>query len=227
MGAGQAYASQAVSNTFVRYCQANLAPATINVTYQHKPSRIEHSFSLNSLRSLALGGGALAANHSHQDYFVLGLTDAQFKVQMSFSTQQLYDRNTTTSCLRPNINATISVGPQTLYVAKEIPRNSCSWGYVLRHEQRHEQANERYAQQVARQLQSQLQRTYQHAILYGDALALEQRLNNELQNYWANYAIEQFYGVNQAHAQIDSPQEREHTRYACQGKLQQLIKKHL
>lgn len=199
-----------VSKRFVADCERQLPATTINVVAS--PSEVKYDFSkgvaeLTSRPTMFREGGA----------HTLGLTEATFRLDVSWKGDILMDSLSRMGCTRPRVTVHLKVGPQQVFVAKEFPQNSCAFWEIAKHELRHVNANQAQAEKVAAALQGALRTAFGNRVFYGNPDELKAAFTNTLENDWMPWAKDQFAQVEKEHAAIDTPEEYARNNTMCNG----------
>lgn len=201
-----------VSKRFVADCERQLPATAINVVAS--PSEVKYDFSkgvaeLTTRPTMFREGGA----------HTLGLTEATFRLDVSWKGDILMDSLSRIGCTRPRVTVELKVGPQQVFVAREFPQNSCAFWEIAKHELRHVNANQAQAEKVATVLQDALRTAFGNRVFYGNPDELKAAFTNTLENDWMPWTKDQFSQVEKAHAAIDTPDEYARNNTMCNGEV--------
>ena len=107
--------------------------------------------------------------------------------------------------------------PLTVYVAREYSGDPCRARVIREHEERHVAVYAQFAQEAARQLSFDLRRTIGAEPLYASDVGEAQRLlDRKLAHTLDGFMREAQRTLSERQARIDTPEEYERVRTACQ-----------
>jgi hypothetical protein len=201
------------SDAFRSTCERELAPTQVAVS--STPGKVvkELTKSIAELTAMQREHGPASPRRA------IGLTRAEYRFNSSVRVNVLTDPETGLSCGRPRIEVTLSVAPQTVYVAREFPAGTCAYQKILEHEQRHVEVNQEHVDAAAEMLQAKMASFYGDRIMYGDAQELIDKVFGEVENRWTKVARRRFDESNVEHRAIDSPESYRRYRSMCGGEL--------
>lgn len=175
-------------------------------------------YSVKSLNNLS---AALAPASNH----VLGLTRGNASVEFKTNTPSLIDRAGRWECTSPQITLIYGFSPVTIYVAKEFPEGSCAYKEIYEHEMRHLKAYQAHIVGIEKELQEVLTSRFQTGAPWrapvGQTAA---KLQQEFNERWVPYVQSVIKRVDEAQAQIDTPEEYERVASACDGEIRKRLR---
>ena len=181
-----------------------------HVTLAHGKLVIDHSKSVQEITQAQAQGGFKAD-------LGVGLFQSRIKVELVLGELVMAGK-------RLSMSTHISTQP-IIYIAREIPPNSCAYQMVLSHELMHQE----YDLQVLRLLPDEI-RQMTREVFSGDALewSSAQSIENTLNRARARF-FQQFNYLYQAlgemrHPIIDSPESYKNLSTLCHGELGQLLR---
>lgn len=201
------------SEAFRNTCERRLAPT--QVTVEAVPGEVIKNFTRSIAQLTRMQGDDSPASQAR----ALGLTRASYRFDSSVRINTLTDPETGVSCVRPRIQVTLSVAPQTVYVAREFPAGTCGHKQILEHEQRHVDVNQEHVEAAAKLLREEMSTFYGDRIMYGDAQALTKQVFDDVESRWTQVARRRFESGNDEHRAIDSPESDRYYRSLCGGEL--------
>ncbi len=155
-------------------------------------------------------GSALAT------YRANGLTAAAFGYSADIELNAVDDRRGSRTCGVPRLRVELSMQPVTVFVASELATGSCQHDVTLSHEMKHvevlRQTLERAARDLERDLPEAIGAELRHA---KNREELEQRLVVSVRDYLAQFLSERQRLLNEAQADVDSPEEYARVSNAC------------
>jgi hypothetical protein len=202
------------TDAFRSTCERRLTPT--QVTVESTPGKVVKDLtrSIAELTRMQQGSDGPAPPAR-----AIGLTRASYQFDSSVRVNTITDPETRLTCMRPRIDVTLSVAPQTVYVAREFPPGSCGHEQILEHEQRHVEVNQKHVEAAAELLQEEMTSFYGDRIMYGDAQTLTDQVFNDVENRWTQVARRRFEKGNDEHRAIDSPESDRRYRSLCDGEL--------
>lgn len=205
---GDALASFSPAGSFEARC-GELPPAAIDVDVL--PHRVieNRATPFDALTRLSEGPSP--------DHRTIGLTLANFGHRSTFEVKGLEDRRGARACVRPQITVQLYLKPLTVYVASEYSGDPCRARVIREHEERHVAVYAQFAQEAARQLSFDLKRTIGPEPLFAPDIAEAQRLvDRRLAQTLDGFMREAQRTLAERQARIDTPEEYERVRTACQ-----------
>jgi hypothetical protein len=209
-------AAHAQARSFHAECEARLAQTNVSV----------HPESAPYVTSAALSIAELTQKEPPRQprERTLGLTIAHYESTINFEQNGLRDSATGEYCMRPRFTVKLSYSPIEVYVGREIPRGSCAYAEVVRHEEKHVAAYVRQLRQAATAMEHAMRAYYGNVIFYGDADQLAAQLDYQVKQRWLPFAEEQLSAVDAVQQAIDSPEEYARNRAACNGEIARILR---
>lgn len=147
----------------------------------------------------------------------IGLTRANFGHRSTLEFKGLEDRHRGRACVRPRVSVELFVKPMTVYVAREYSSDPCRARVIRDHEQRHVDVYVAYASEAADRLEGELQAAIGAAPYFGDTIAEAQRgVDRRIAEALATFMRETERTLAARQATVDTPQEYERVRSACE-----------
>lgn len=113
-------------------------PATINIVTKNAPQKFDTSSGLQLLTKKMRPDGKMKANSIYN----MGVTRIEWATQATIELTGEPNADSSYCWSVAALNVTVTV-EMTVYIAKEIKRDSCTWREVLNHEQKHVTLNEK------------------------------------------------------------------------------------
>lgn len=153
-----------------------------------------------------------------REHRTIGLTVAHFGHRATTEMKGLADARLGRACVRPQVAVEFYVDPLTVYVAREYSGDPCRARVIRAHEQRHVDVYVAYAREAAAQLREDLVRVVGDAPHFAGTIgeaqaALDRRLGAALDGFMR----EAQRTLVERQAEVDSPEEYERVRTACQS----------
>lgn len=175
------------------------------VVVEHGTLLIDHTRNIKEISAAQARGGFKAD-------MGVGLFQSRIKAELTIGEVNAVMR-------RIMLTTKVSTAP-VIYIARELPKDSCAYALVLSHELKHQE----YDLEVLRLLPAEIRQFSQDAFA-GDTLAGEQtRWQNRLRSHF----FQQFNYVYKAlgemrHPAIDSPESYRQLSKQCNGELGHLL----
>jgi hypothetical protein len=164
-----------------------------------------------SIEALTAKRGSALATHRAN-----GLTAAAFGYSADIELNAVDDRRGSRTCGMPRLRVELSMQPVTVFVASELATGSCQHDVTLSHEMKHvevlRQTLDRAARDLERDLPEAIGAELRHA---KNPEELQQRLVVSVRDYLARFMGEQQRLLDQAQADVDSPEEYARVSNAC------------
>lgn len=164
-----------------------------------------------SIETLTAKRGSGLATHRAN-----GLTAAAFGYSADIELNAADDRRGSGTCGMPRLRVELSMQPVTVFVASELATGSCQHDVTLSHEMKHvevlRQTLDRAARDLERDLPEAIGAELRHA---KNREELEQRLVVSVRDYLAQFMGERQRLLNEAQADVDSPEEYARVSNAC------------
>jgi hypothetical protein len=151
------------------------------------------------------------------EHRTIGLTLANFGHRSTFEVKGLEDKRRARACVRPQVAVELYLRPLTVFVAQEYGGDPCRARVIRDHEERHVAVYAQFAQEAATQLKFDLKRTIGTDPLFASDVAEAQRLlDRRLAHALDGFMREAQRTLAERQARIDTPEEYERVRTACQ-----------
>jgi hypothetical protein len=173
-----------------------------------------------SFQSLTTMKGAARANS-----FVLGLTKTESRIAIGLDGAMVQDPSTGYECVAPQITVRLSYAPIVVYVGREFPPGSCGYDEILRHELRHVEAYMEHLPRVETLVRAALAQRFDGQPMYARSGSARAALKHEIDTGWLPYIKGEMGKVETQQAAIDTPAEYARLSRACNGEIQQQIKR--
>lgn len=186
-----------------------------------KAKRIEEAEKLNTTYSY---GSLTNIGHAivRPGNLVLGLTRGNAIVKFAISIPSYVDRNGQWECASPQITLTYGFSPMTVYVAREFPPGTCAYNEIYQHEQRHVKAYQTHLASLEKEVLDLLSKRFATSGPWrGPVGQTSSRVQQELDERWTPYITRAIERVNEAQAQIDTPEEYTRVAESCNGEIKQ------
>jgi hypothetical protein len=174
------------------------------------PFTFERDDSQNIAALTVKSGSALATHRT------LGLTTAVFGQSTDIQLNVVDDRRGSRACGTPSVRVELSMQPVTVFVASELPAQSCQHEVTLSHEMKHvevfREALDRAAQDLERDFPDAIGVELRRARNPGE---LQQRFIVSVRNYLADFMRDRQRRLDEAQAAVDSPEEYDRVSTAC------------
>ena len=208
-----ATAAQARTPFQVR-CEDTISKTVSVLSSQQNGYRIDTSRSWRTLSQMKAGGRGSA---------VLGLTRTESRVSIAVGGPMLVDPVSGYECVAPRIDVDVHYLPIIIYIANEIPPDSCTYREVLAHELRHLKAYQEHLPTVETKVRAALARRFGNAPLYAPGGQARRLLQREIDTQWMPYIKAEMAQVEVVQQRIDSPEEYARLGKVCRGEVQSLI----
>jgi hypothetical protein len=204
------------ARSFSSECEARLETGDIRV----RPEMTSYV----EISSLGIGELTTRKPPAERGERTLGLTIAHPTASIDFVQNGIHDPQSRDYCMRPRFTVRLSFSPVEVYVAREIPRGTCAYAEVVRHEEKHVLAYEQQLAKAAEFIANAMRAHYSDTIYYGDSAQLLAELKEAAQKRWLPLAEKQLEAVEAVQQTIDSPEEYARYRTACGGEINRILK---
>jgi hypothetical protein len=204
------------ARSFMRECEARLAPSRVSVIAVPVAPRIDTSRSYLELTSMVSKG---------EYTWVLGLTRPALRVETKWGFNGLEDGGGRRMCMRPTLDMRLHYDPVVVYIGREFASDECAYQFILAHETRHVAVHVRQLEKTVALMQAQLQQRMGRDVHYGVRGDLERRFRSEIENYWVPRAQRELANVRREQAAIDTPEEYARARTACEGRIARVLRR--
>jgi hypothetical protein len=151
------------------------------------------------------------------EHRTIGLTLANFGHRSTFEVKGLEDKRGARACVRPQVAVQLYLRPLTVFIAREYSGDPCRTRVIREHEERHVAVYTAFAHEAAQQLRLDLERAIGVAPLFATDIAEAQRLvDRKLGHTLDGFMREAQRTLAERQARIDTPEEYERVRTACQ-----------
>lgn len=215
--AGTSVTAGASASAFQTQCESTLQPGLVSVEIAPPSWVIRADASSKKLKEMS-------ENPNAAGVVILGLTTSKYQINIKWGDNWLINREANEACTRPRIQVSLTVSPQTLWVASEFAGDACVYKDILDHEMRHVNANQLQLEKVADVLERELSSFLGQTVFYGKHETLRKQLEEALRTQWMPMAESLFREVEGDHARIDSPSEYSRNNVICGGAVPRIIK---
>ncbi len=170
----------------------------------------------NTVSSKVLNNRAEQATISQR---ILGMTQFESRVEVSFDAPVLADAQGGRECVAPRIAVALHFMPMKVYVAREFPASSCSFRTVLAHEMRHVAIYHDQLPKIALTVRQALAAHYADAPLYADIGHGQALLENQIDTWLRPMIQAELTKLKLAQAAMDSDEETYLLSSACHGEV--------
>jgi len=157
--------------------------------------------------------------------FVAGLTKTESKVEVALSGPIVQDPASGYECIAPQIDVKLYYVPVVIYIARELPVDSCAYKEVLTHEMRHLKAYNDNLPKVEKSVREALIKRFADKPLYAPSGTAMSALSHEINSGWLPYIRGELSKVEIEQAAIDSPEEYARLAKTCGGEVANLLGK--
>ncbi|WP_317203818.1 hypothetical protein [Janthinobacterium sp.] len=183
----------------------------------------QNGFSIDthlSYRSLTVMKGAARANT-----FVLGLTKTESRVAIGLDGPMLLDPVSGYECVAPQITVKLYYAPIVIYIGREFESGSCAYKEIMAHELRHMNTYLEHLPKVETVVRAALARRFEAKPLYAPRGSARNALASEVNTGWLPYIKAEMARVEVLQAAIDSPAEYARLGKACNGEIQNILRR--
>lgn len=199
---------------FEHLCEQQLPPANIEVRTDLGRLEVNTNRSIRELSAMRSGLDGTA---------VLGLVTMRTRQMVRMVWGAAFsDPSTARVCMRPNLVVELGVLSHVLHVGREVPKNSCAYNDVYRHEMRHVSVNVEYIKRVAQLVRERLLESIGTQVLVGLPHEVQERLERDVSAVYLPKVSQLMRGAEHEHTHIDSPEELARGAIACNGQLADL-----
>src|SRR5471032_2236510 len=157
--------------------------------------------------------------------FVAGLTMTESRVKIGLGGPILQDPVSSYECIAPQITVELYYVPVVVYIARELPVDSCAYREVLTHEMRHLKAYLDNLPKVEKTVSEALTKRFADKPLYAPSGTAMSALEHEIDSGWLPYIRSELSKVEIEQAAIDSPEEYARLAKTCGGEVANLLGK--
>ncbi|WP_374581766.1 hypothetical protein [Pseudoduganella sp.] len=218
IGAGQAQAAQAKRTPFQIRCEDTISKTVSVLSARQNGYTVNTQLSYKQL-------SAMKTDKMPSNGFVLGLTRTESRVQIGLDGPMLSDPASGYECVAPQIRVQLTYAPVRIYVGNEFPPGSCGYAEILSHELRHMNAYMDHLPKVEAVVRAALARRFEAKPLYAPAGTARSALAHEIDSGWMPYIKAEMAKVELQQTAIDSPAEYARLSKACNGEIQNILRK--
>ena len=167
----------------------------------------------------------LGSDIARTGHVILGLTRGTARVSFSVKMARHVDRTRRWECASPQLIVSYGFSPMTVYVAREIPKGTCAYNKVFRHEMRHVAAYQAHLEAIEQNLRETVTARFAIGKPWRGPLGQAPRaLQRELVERWQPYLEREINLGMAAQKAIDSPEEYALVLDACDGEIRRLTR---
>ncbi|MFA6280622.1 MAG: hypothetical protein WC612_07530 [Bdellovibrionales bacterium] len=189
------------------------------------PPRLNNALDLISLRQMAMDTQKQFSSQNNET--PVGLTAASLKLDSQFEIRVRSTSNDPMVCAQISaLTLHFGFDDTTVYMARELPQNSCSYGAVLGHEQHHIAVDQALVDAMVPTLQTLLQQAVASigVIRASSSKVAEQQIATLIHNYMGELGAHLSDIRKKRQAQVDTPAEYDRLSRSCDGELSQIIR---
>lgn len=157
--------------------------------------------------------------------FVAGLTKTESQVEIGLGGPILQDAASGYECIAPQIDVELYYVPVVIYIARELPVDSCAYKEVLTHEMRHLKTYVDHLPKVEKVVREALVKRFGDKPLYAPSGTAMSALEHEFDSGWMPYIKGELAKVEVEQAAIDTPEEYGRLGKVCGGEVANLLGK--
>jgi len=164
-----------------------------------------------SIAALTSKSGSALATHR-----TMGLTTAVFGQSTDIQLNVIDDRRGSRACGTPRVRVELSMQPMTVFVASELASESCQHDVTLSHEMKHVEVFSQALERAARDLEREFPLAVGAELRQAkNPSELQQRFVVSVREYLARFMHERQRMLDEAQAEVDSPEEYARVSTAC------------
>lgn len=199
-------------------------PPSISVKQLVATPSVNDTLDLASIRQLAIDGGQRIAGSTHE--IPVGVTAANLKLESQFEIHFEIPPNDRMVCAYISaLELRIGFDDTVIYMAREVPFDSCGYKTVFDHEMDHVRTDRALIEAYAPHLPETLHRAVQEigVIRASSTKAAEKEITNIVDRYFADLGVALSTVRQNQQMKIDTPEEYERLGKSCDGELGRLI----
>lgn len=128
------------------------------------------------------------------------------------------------NCGRGKIDITVSLEDPLIRIPKELPKDSCSFRYVLAHKLKHIETSQFYLEDKISEFNNEIKKSLNNRIIYATSpQSVFDKLNHYTETEILGYIKKELSKVADIHSAIDDP-DQPLSHDICDGELRALIK---
>ena len=199
-------------------------PPSISVKQLVAAPTVNDTFDLASIRQLAIDGGQKIAGSTHE--IPVGVTAANLKLESQFEIHFEMPPNDPMVCAHISaLELRIGFDDTVIYMAREVPFDSCGYKTVFNHELEHVRTDRALIEAYAPHLPETLHKAVREigVIRASSTKAAEKEITNIVDRYFADLGVALSEVRQNQQMKIDTPEEYERLGKSCDGELGKLI----
>lgn len=197
-------------------------PPTLTLTIENSPVREDHGRSLNQLAAMRAGA---AGPTGTAGWHTLGLSSALYgeRMKVRVMTQGMDDR--TVCAALETLTVSFGYRERVVYIAREIPRDSCTFDEVRNHEFRHVAVDDRWLSDFEPMLRDRLDaalarlRTVRQGSRGQAITAFSQAIDTALRRAMQEFERER----DRRQSEVDTIAEYQRIGRACDGEARRFV----
>lgn len=172
-----------------------------------------------------LGISDMTKENANKGVYILGITRSRYRVTVESKGERLEFPELASACTTVDILVHIERIAHEVQVAKEIPPESCGYQVVLAHENEHVKVNLEHFRNAARELEFAVGDIVQGKVFYGLEAASD--IKRMIDSHIRPVVNSKVVVNNMLHRAIDDPAKVKEELRACNGELQQYLRREL
>ncbi|NBX74841.1 MAG: hypothetical protein EBZ69_04525 [Alphaproteobacteria bacterium] len=168
-------------------------------------------------------GGGHGVSHGHTP---LGLTASKLMGRLRQDVTLQFAPGKRVCGYLNNLEIEVGFNDVQVLIAKDLPRRSCSYNEVLKHEMKHVNADRQYLQEVMPRVKKYWKEVAANIrVVSGpNRAAVEQQISSYLNAALEKLLAELTTERSAIQDQIDTPEEYRRVTYSCNGQIPQILK---
>lgn len=156
---------------------------------------------------------------------VLGLTRGNAVVRFETRTASYVSRTGRWECASPQIVLSYGFSPMTVYVAREFAKESCAYREIYQHELEHVRIYKEHLASIEKEITEAMNRRFSTGKPWRGAPGEgHAKLQKELDERWLPYVQRLISRVEEAQAQIDTPEEYAKVSATCGDEISKYVR---
>lgn len=207
-------------------CPPFVSPV-IEVVPSVRPPKIDPTQTLAFLRAMARAEGPEKVSGARHERPV-GLTAASLKTSLSYKVTSTIAPSSNSVCAQiSHFSMTLGFDDTTIYLARELPRGSCSYKTVFDHEMMHVRIDEDIVRFYTPKFRSLFEQAIRNigVVHATSAKEAERKIEDAMREYTQKTTTDLSKVRQTRQAQIDTPTEYARLSRSCNGSLAELISK--
>lgn len=192
---------------FEAKCSLTLEATSVEVIASPVEFSVDHSLSIAQITAMY---------PPEYPGWVLGITKANLRKELTFDNTGLAQRGSGRLCTRPQVKVSLSFTPMQVLIASDFVANSCKFNEVYAHEMRHVNAYTDYLPVVAAEVTKQLEDALGSQVHYfKNKEEAQVTLETLLNSMWMPYLTAKMEQVEQEQGEIDTYEEYDRLSKSC------------